>query len=1283
MKTAKRCMIWLLAVGMLSMISPKFEWFGSKYGQVEAITDHLGKPVTDGYGILDDKIRIVPANRTYEVNGTDTNKIEFDIYVKDCPDFRGLAVHIATGAGRGRATEAFLDIDAPNSYGETGMCAKAFSQAPWNCRVQLYSGNDWGRSVLITNTQQSISITGEQRVCTVAVAAPNPYVQICFGGLKLYTSEEEIWDTKGRTYELGVYPTTYYNDLAFFTFGQNAKRQTVVYCHIKGLKDAEITSIEGRFDRFYCIAPFDEKDFLRICDGGTLSYENEGDGRYGKFELSFGEGTKLKDGDCLFGISLSTVNESESFLDIGDIYVHYADGSSAPIGGSTIAVCSLRESGKGFVGIQGWVSGQTPSEPTLLSETNSVKDAVVYYKRQDEADDAYTEEVPTQPGDYRIKAVFPANAEYEEVTAVNKFKIKQVTSKKPGEASIRIDDWTYGEAPKSPTYKSGTNINAMVEYRKEGEENFSVPYPKDAGHYTVRVVYPANDVYDEAVAEAYFTIHKALSPANTPTAKQSVKYSCETVEDVSLPQGWNWSFLDRDKALEVGTPLTVTAVYSGADQDNYENLTAQVTITRQPKGKGVGTVYMAGWTYGTQANTPAAGSQTNGIDHVIYYYKKQGESDASYTQTKPVNAGQYVIKAVFPETDDYTEAEATAEFTIAKASVVPERPKPSFDVEYNFDKVSAITLPQNWEWSAEDRNKALSAGVPLTVTAVYTGADRDNYENLTMQVTITRQPERKSEGTVSIAGWTYGEAGNYPIAESDTNGTDDVTYYYKKQGEDDAGYTQTRPVNAGQYVVKAVFPAKDDYEAVEATAEFTIAKAAHAPGLPDQSRIVEYPVDSVSKVALPDNWIWQEDDREQPLSVRVPYTATAQYDGADQGNYETESVRVTITRLEQNMPAVGYTVTIVNPTRSNITIHSATAEPIQRHITQAMEPVLFVANAEYYFPENYSIAPVNGIMVRRVSDTRIQVYGTPTANATIYLVPASRVDAKSHKVTVVNGTGGGNYNSGNLVNIRAAAAPTGMRFARWRVTQGNVALADEKSAATSFTMKTEDVTVVAEYENATGGNGSGNQNADSVSKTDYEANSRKMNQGIKASWSGNSLKVDWNLVSGAEGYDIYAAKYTSKKLTRCATVKDGKAASTKLTKVNGKKPDKKTAYQVKVKAYRYVDGTKQYLAESLSVFTVGNSNKKYTDAKSVKPDKKTYQIKKKGTAVIKAKLTRKNSKKKLLPVKYVKQFRYFSTNEKIASVNAKGKVKGKKKGNCYVYIVAGNGAKTRVKIQVK
>ena len=57
--------------------------------------------------------------------------------------------------------------------------------------------------------------------------------------------------------------------------------------------------------------------------------------------------------------------------------------------------------------------------------------------------------------------------------------------------------------------------------------------------------------------------------------------------------------------------------------------------------------------------------------------------------------------------------------------------------------------------------------------------------------------------------------------------------------------------------------------------------------------------------------------------------------------------------------------------------------------------------------------------------------------------------------------------------------------------------------------------------------------------------------------------------------------------------------------------------------------------------------------------------------------------KKLLPKKHIVPYRYFSTNDKVASVSKTGKIKGKKKGTCTIYVVATNGVKKSIKVTVR
>ena len=81
------------------------------------------------------------------------------------------------------------------------------------------------------------------------------------------------------------------------------------------------------------------------------------------------------------------------------------------------------------------------------------------------------------------------------------------------------------------------------------------------------------------------------------------------------------------------------------------------------------------------------------------------------------------------------------------------------------------------------------------------------------------------EPSVSLEGWTYGETAKNPSVSGNTgNGT--VTYSYKAKDAEDSAYSSTVPSNAGSYTVKATVAESANYQGGEATADFTIAKAA-------------------------------------------------------------------------------------------------------------------------------------------------------------------------------------------------------------------------------------------------------------------------------------------------------------------------------------------------------------------------------------------------------------------------------------------------------------------------
>ena len=179
------------------------------------------------------------------------------------------------------------------------------------------------------------------------------------------------------------------------------------------------------------------------------------------------------------------------------------------------------------------------------------------------------------------------------------------------------------------------------------------------------------------------------------------------------------------------------------------------------------------------------------------------------------------------------------------------------------------------------------------------------------------------------------------------------------------------------------------------------------------------------------------------------------------------------------------------------------------------------------------------------------------------------------------------------------------------------------------------------------------------------------------------MVISWNKVKGAKGYDVYFAKCNGKDGTKgmkkVKTVKAGKTL--KWTKKGLKK---KTAYKAYVKAYTVKNGKKKYIKTSpLTHAYTSGASKKYSNAKTLKVNKTKITLKKGKTFKIKTKITKVKKSKRLMPKTHVKTVRYMTSNKKVATVSAGGKITAKGKGTCTVVAFAHNGVSKKIKVTVK
>ena len=427
--------------------------------------------------------------------------------------------------------------------------------------------------------------------------------------------------------------------------------------------------------------------------------------------------------------------------------------------------------------------------------------------------------------------------------------------------SFDVSDTVYNGAPVSvnaPELPAG-ETGASVAYLFTGMMNGGRVYsnseaPTEAGSYTVRVTISGMHNYKDAEASAEFTIERA-------PIKVSITFK-QQVEGVSgWVNGWVYGTTPEDiyelgessnpgGGVEAATYSYSTGSWSGsaiptevgeytltvtvAETANYKSGSAKVEfeIVQASEDELSFTVSIDGWTYGEEPHAPSViwgGGLTGHPDQIspVYTYAKakaDGEtySDEDFSSTVPTEAGSYVVKATFAETDHYGELSAMCKFVIGKATALIDTSGVKTNFTYN-GRAQAVG------GAVLNHSEVTLTYSPATVTAVgsYTvtisAAASTNYTAATATVTVT--VSRASAGfSVSIDDWTYGETPSRYTISGGSGGSVTVTY----SGTTNAGvkYSSSKvPTEAGEYTITVVMSASGNFLGGTARDSFTIHRA--------------------------------------------------------------------------------------------------------------------------------------------------------------------------------------------------------------------------------------------------------------------------------------------------------------------------------------------------------------------------------------------------------------------------------------------------------------------------
>ena len=159
----------------------------------------------------------------------------------------------------------------------------------------------------------------------------------------------------------------------------------------------------------------------------------------------------------------------------------------------------------------------------------------------------------------------------------NKFKL--ITN---NDFTLSPEYLTYNGKAQAPLTCNIENIRNKIKlsYYKDGVEQTNGAI--NVGTYTVKANIEGNSFTDSSWT---FTIHPASeAPGYTTQTQILVPWSCKKISDITKPfrDGWQWNQdVNLDQKLQVGEPITATAVYIGNDKGNYEKESITYTIIRK------------------------------------------------------------------------------------------------------------------------------------------------------------------------------------------------------------------------------------------------------------------------------------------------------------------------------------------------------------------------------------------------------------------------------------------------------------------------------------------------------------------------------------------------------------------------------------------------------------------------------------------------------------------------------------------------------------------------------
>lgn len=637
-------------------------------------------------------------------------------------------ITIGYGEDIPQITDASFDIAEGEGKGLAGSDTKETIQNTLSLRTLATKESDCGKySFTVSSNSSNYEVTAKyyEKLSDLS----NPRTE---GTLTITKAAGEIIQNEGFT----ASKTVVYKDPAFsLNVSPNSREGKLTY-EVKNSKDTEGRTV-------------DDERILSVSDDGKVTVKSPGSAKITIYLPATKNYTAAKS----LTVDVTVNKKAYTVEPVNKKYLYSKENEDA------IDLLALLPKDCGSTNFE----ASSTTDSSSFIELPQYKERKLAYKlAMGDIGKKITITVPLRTDNYVING--------NNTLTINLELVEQKPLKPQGEITLQKNEMTYGEPLSVLQFNEAKFVDADTGEGIVGTLAWNAPdYKLEVGERLAEWIFtPDNVEYAPYIGYTTVTVNKAVPHiVFTPDPPEQIyrisAYSVEILNGLSKNPGivigvdnqqiggiWKWE--DENWTPTVGQSER-RVYFEPLDTQHYENSAMETVTLTVKKARPYIQIepqisdYTHGDTLYSQKLTGTViygdGRGNRGSDDAYGNETISGTFTWVTADTKlsHQNDNGKTCEYVFTPADTASYETVSGTFTIAvnKAQNPPQIPSSKIKVDFSCEQVSDVKLPTGWIWTpAEGQDTTLTVGNTITVTATYTASDSVNYENLTVDVAITR-----------------------------------------------------------------------------------------------------------------------------------------------------------------------------------------------------------------------------------------------------------------------------------------------------------------------------------------------------------------------------------------------------------------------------------------------------------------------------------------------------------------------------------------------------------------